>query len=329
MAIYYVLGITVPDLADQEIWKLPSLDLNNAGIQVHSQKGHDGVLLLECSIENNNETHLLGAFQSIPVVSDAEIYVSAPCRIPIKKWDLASLDLGAAGQQLFAETGLGIYLRGVSNEQLVALEDICNSRIADAHSRLQSYHDIDVGSQQFAFRELGSRGKQRFDLILPENNPAIGQVVQSGPWVPLIRQVLNLTDTATPLPCLVSVVYSLPGADTQSWHADGPPSRPPSRPYAVCVFLPLIDLTCETGFTQFWPGSHTDAGLLGFGPAAEVCGATVDGMVSKGDAVIYDYGLLHRGMGNTSNMRRPVVQMVYHVPGWQDRKNYGRESLFA
>lgn len=96
----------------------------------------------------------------------------------------------------------------------------------------------------------------------------------------------------------------------QEWHSDGPPAADAARPYAVCVFVPLLDLTADTGCTQFWPGSHMHAHLLGFGPAAPVLEAAVDGRVAAGDAVLYDYRVLHRGLPNACEaLRRDVLQV--------------------
>jgi len=48
--------------------------------------------------------------------------------------------------------------------------------------------------------------------------------------------------------------------------------REQADPYALCVFVPLIDLDQDVGFTQFWPGSHRYNGLWGFGGAATSLG---------------------------------------------------------
>lgn len=100
-------------------------------------------------------------------------------------------------------------------------------------------------------------------------------------------------------------------------------------PYALCVFVPLIDLDVRVGYTQFWPGSHVSSGLVGFGAAAELMGCTVDAIVAAGDAVVYDYRLMHRGMAKVGDRRRPVLQYVYHVPSYRETKNYGTEKLFG
>jgi ectoine hydroxylase-related dioxygenase (phytanoyl-CoA dioxygenase family) len=130
-------------------------------------------------------------------------------------------------------------------------------------------------------------------------------------------------------------------ARLKEWHADGPhtaasmhpatqgsaPSRP--APYAICVFVPLIDLTHETGFTQFWPGTHHAEHLLGFGGAAQVLQCTADAACTAGSAVLYDYRVLHRGMPNVSaGTRRDVVQVVYHRKDYQETRNYRGERLW-
>lgn len=102
----------------------------------------------------------------------------------------------------------------------------------------------------------------------------------------------------------------------QEWHSDGPPAAQADQPYAVCVFVPLLDLSPATGCTQFWPGSHVHAHLLGFGPAAVVLETAVDGLVAAGDAVLYDYRVLHRGLPNEcEGIRRDVLQVLL-FPSW-------------
>lgn len=102
-----------------------------------------------------------------------------------------------------------------------------------------------------------------------------------------------------------------------------------AAPYALCVFVPLIDLDETVGYTQFWLGTHVTPGLVGFGGAAELLGGTVEAMVEAGSAVVYDYRLMHRGRANRSrDVVRPVLQFVYHVTTYRESKNYGTESLF-
>ncbi|TPX58738.1 hypothetical protein PhCBS80983_g02937 [Powellomyces hirtus] len=321
-AAYYVVGITnkVDGSAP------PPLDLSTdatAGLELLAQSTHDGVLLVECR-SSDAEQVIIKELEDLSARSEAEVYVCAPCRIPIATWTRNRLLADDRVAQLFNETGLSIFPDAVNKEDISILFKLATDQIEHAHQVLAEKHKhIRVGHEQFAFKELGSRGGLRFDLIL-EHDAKINCILQSGPWIPLVKRLLNIADD-TEVPCLVSVVYSLPGAESQSWHADGVPADPS---YAVCIFMPLIDLDGDTGYTQFWPGTHKSKALLGFGPAAEVCGATFDGILATGDILMYDYGTLHRGIGNNSALRRPVLQAVYHVPSWKDTKNYGNISLF-
>ena len=139
--------------------------------------------------------------------------------------------------------------------------------------------------------------------------------------------------------CDASVVYSRPGAPDQDWHCDGRHLAGAPRagfdghgaapPYALCVFVPLIDLTRETGCTRFWVGSHVADGLIGFGGAAGVLRGEVDAIVSAGACVAYDYRTMHRGLGNVSGAVRPVVQFLYARSTYRETKNYGVDSLFG
>ncbi|KAG1667527.1 hypothetical protein FOA52_013717 [Chlamydomonas sp. UWO 241] len=164
---------------------------------------------------------------------------------------------------------------------------------------------------------------------------AVHGVAAHAPWV------RALVDPLLPggWRCDVSVVYSKPGATAQDWHADGRHLRGEAEagfdghgaaaPYALCVFVPLIDLDVTVGFTQFWLGSHVTSGLIGFGSAARVLRGTVDGIVQAGGFVAYDYRLLHRGMPNASvATTRPVLQFLYARPSYRETKNYGSRSLF-
>ena len=156
----------------------------------------------------------------------------------------------------------------------------------------------------------------------------------------------TLQSTAQEMDFDVSVVYSKPGACTQNWHADGAHQKGAldagwtrlgyqtqlAAPYAICLFVPLIDLNATVGYTQFWPGSHRYRDLVGFGPVAALAGATLDDGQScrAGDGIWYDYRLLHRGMPNTSlDTVRPILQVVFKKKWYVEQANYGVTSMIA
>jgi hypothetical protein len=66
---------------------------------------------------------------------------------------------------------------------------------------------------------------------------------------------------------------------------------------------------------------------IGFGPAAPLLNAHLDGIFKAGSAILYDYRLLHQGVANNSTQLRPVLQFFYHHKTYNENRNYGKESL--
>lgn len=256
---------------------------------------------------------------------------------------------------LLLKVGFLAMPRAIDEVALAQVQTAVSARIAAAEAILsKDFPEIDLGTTLFAFQEMSSRGRQRFDLLFEEGrsddgSATIFSLARRGPWVEMIRAALGRkVDAATDaegqgqgakeqgLRCQVSVVYSRPGADAQDWHSDGDHrgatsgwhGEQASRPYALCVFVPLVDLDSLVGFTQFWPGTHHHPKLAGFGASAPILGCNVDATLAAGGAAIYDYRLLHRGMPNQSSVERPVLQFVYHTASYRETKNFGRKYLF-
>ena len=353
---------------------------------------------LSCLASSGDESQVAYRIEglAIDVVEEAEVVVSAPCHVPFMELTLRDLDVSAAAVthrhldnddaddagrrsteleprhspvDTFLRTGLAASCRSaVAPDDLARLIAVANARMSNAEAALATNHPtLDVGADVFAFREMGSRGGRRFDLLFPKpewerdetedamNDAAfIRAFASSAPWVqtlidPLLGKneprkridgsTASSSGSADAWWCDVSIVYSKPGARDQDWHCDGRHLAGESRadftgagvsaPYAVCVFVPLCDLNQEVGFTQFWVGSHVTDGLIGFGAAAEVLRGRVDGVVDAGGFVAYDYRTMHRGMRNTSDgTTRPVLQFLYARSNYRETKNYGASSIF-
>ena len=354
---------------------------------------------LSCLASSGDESQVAYRIEGLAddVVEEAEVVVSAPCHVPFMELTLRDLDVSAAAVthrhlgdddaddagrrsaeleprhspvDTFLRTGLAASCRSaVAPDDLARLIAVANARMSNAEAALATNHPtLDVGADVFAFREMGSRGGRRFDLLFPKpewdgdetedarNDAAfIRAFAATAPWVqtlidPLLgkneprKRIDGSTDgsssgSADAWWCDVSIVYSKPGARDQDWHCDGRHLAGESRadftgagvsaPYAVCVFVPLCDLNQEVGFTQFWGGSHVTDGLIGFGAAAEVLRGCVDGVVDAGGFVAYDYRTMHRGMRNTSDgTTRPVLQFLYARSNYRETKNYGASSIF-
>ena len=273
-------------------------------------------------------------------VFDVEVVLIAPGYVPLfsAREDASTLRLDGAERGVgFLDKGAATLTRTVDSQRLNAIRPRVHAFIAKIEDRMKVAHpNIAFGTDRFAFKEIGSRGGWRFDALVDLEDKDWEEVrllaSKDAPWVQFVDEMLpNGWNVA------VSVVYSYPGAKNQEWHADG---RHLDRecdfegcgeapPYGICVFMPLIDLNYEVGFTQFFLKSHKTSKLIGFGEASHILNASYDGILNAGQSVLYDYRLLHRGMANNSaDVIRPVLQFLYTAPSYRETKNYGTESLW-
>ncbi|KAI2494928.1 phytanoyl-CoA dioxygenase [Fragilaria crotonensis] len=156
---------------------------------------------------------------------------------------------------------------------------------------------------------------------------------ETGRWKPLVNDILGPTNRLVKCGC----VLSLPSCGMQYWHSDGVhrgksadfDSQDAALTHALCVFVPLIDLTEATGCTEFWAGSHKYSKLLQKGGEQSLPGGTI-GLMKKGDALRYDYRTIHRGTANSSRSARPVCYFLYAREGYEDveDQNFRNESVF-
>jgi len=284
---------------------------------------------------------------------DADVLMSAPCRFPFLKDESESYDLREnfrANGYLIADGGTaakGTSSCRVSKTLVDSFRMKTHERIEVILSALRENHShVSVGTDAFAYKEIGSRGKYRFDALFDkekEEEDALFKFAKSdAPWVEPVKDILR---NAEDIDINISIVWTEPNCSDQEWHCDGAHRgdqetydeqtgalvKTHGPPYAVCVFMALLDLDDTVGYTEFWPTSHKNAGLLGFGAAAHALGGVQSNKNAKaGDWVVYDYRLMHRGIGNESkDTRRPILQFMYAVDGYKERKNYGQKSVFS
>ena len=159
----------------------------------------------------------------------------------------------------------------------------------------------------------------------------------------------------------LSLVISTPGSETQSWHADGGHVSLDSHALCHCfnVFIPLVDVSQEMGPTELRPGSHyytRDLTKMMLGAMArKELRPTVTPELQRGDALIFDYRILHRGRANTSHIRnyssetkdgsapehivntertekgrdRPILVMTFAASWFVDVCNFPKRSIFT
>ncbi|CAJ1935091.1 unnamed protein product [Cylindrotheca closterium] len=152
------------------------------------------------------------------------------------------------------------------------------------------------------------------------------------------------------------LIPSFPGSEDQPWHQDGTtlfPDMPSDLtnilpPYALNVFIPLLDVTEELGPTEFWLGSHATDQAQDFLSQQQGLGRDPDDdddennddsdtkpqiigpLLSVGDALIYDYRICHRGTSNLSKTKttRPMLYLMFARPWFKEHLNFGNEHLF-
>jgi len=237
------------------------------------------------------------------------------------------------------------------------LTDVC---ISQAETQLLS-KGREIGSGEVSFAEIGSRGKQRWDLLLHVGGRRVGfdpaaageqlwavleRVAEGGPWSAAVRSALG--DACR---WQASVICSRPGAPAGRWHADGGHSAfsfdgESGAASAICVFVPLVPLEPPTlgvggegvrhgrGCTAFWPGSHRHRACahLGSAAASRLRVVLPGAPLKAGAALIYDYRLVHCASPNDAEAdsgERPILQLTYFVgSGDGISQNYGHELLY-
>jgi|Transcript_6296 hypothetical protein len=281
---------------------------------------------------------------------NCELWASAPAILPLKPQS-------GYGKQLYyynndvsweewapnamKEWGMFVQNQLLNTNEVHQLRRYVCDEISNAESLLRRNHpEISIGKDIIAFKQIASRGNERFDLLLQPLSLA-GDFVQCVVVERVSFMLEKVLGSQNEVNFDVSVVYSKPGAPNQGWHSDGDHQKGSkdagwkadgwksqlADPYALCLFIPLIDLDDATGYTQFWPASHRNRDLMGFGTAAEITEATWNGKCKAGDAIWYDYRLMHRGMANQSTVLRPVVQVLFKRKWYVERRNYGVVSI--
>jgi len=108
--------------------------------------------------------------------------------------------------------------------------------------------------------------------------------------------------------CNLSLLVATPGCPTQSWHADGGhTSLTKHEPCHVFnVFIPLVDVPLSMGPTELRPGTHYHTrnltSMMLLAKARKTLRSPVTPELQMGDALMFDYRILHRGRANLSDV---------------------------
>lgn len=164
-------------------------------------------------------------------------------------------------------------------------------------------------------KQVGHRRIQiAVDLSLPFNSPALYAN-------PLILPILKALLGNELYFGIFGSVTSLPGSEDQHFHRDNPLlfSESVNRflpPYAINLFVPLIEFNETTGTTRLFPTTHVKSGR-----EAVSC-AGIEPLIRVGSCLLMDYRLYHQGTGNRSDTIRPMLFCAYHRPWYKDYVNH-------
>ena len=136
------------------------------------------------------------------------------------------------------------------------------------------------------------------------------------------------------LGCSVVVSCADPGSADQQWHVDGGHVDGENHLPCHClnVFIPLVDLEPSLGPTEVRPGTHVysrDMSKMMLGAKArKELKTPVAPLLKKGDALLFDYRVLHRGKANVSETDdRPMLVLTYAKTWFKDVFNFPNRSL--
>lgn len=119
----------------------------------------------------------------------------------------------------------------------------------------------------------------------------------------------------------LTAVISLPGADHQAWHSDNEDLFPeghdsPLPAFSIAAIIPLVATNAEIGATEVNLGTHH--GMTGAARNSVPA-------VQPGDCYLMDCRVQHRGLPNRSQIKRPILSLVYQRPWYRDFQNFNKQ----
>lgn len=188
------------------------------------------------------------------------------------------------------------------------------------------------------FAEIVMRSPGRYEISISQHGDTLWEILQRNlPFLPdLFSDNASHRVSWKELRLVnCSVVLSTPGAPNQAWHADGAHINLTKHQPCHClnVFCPLLPKqTSDCGPTQLRPGSHVYTRdltkLLLLAKARKQCRPVVAPVLERGDCLLFDYRLLHRGLANRSNHNRPVLVWTVSRDWFRDVCNFPKRSLY-
>jgi ectoine hydroxylase-related dioxygenase (phytanoyl-CoA dioxygenase family) len=194
----------------------------------------------------------------------------------------------------------------------VVLRGVIDTDVLDA---MQAKLDDDIAEIQ---RRAGSDGLEHFGGHVSHAMPPFNEHIHSG----IVTNPLVIQLTCRILGAGLHLHFYncntvMPGSEEQYLHRDAPHLGPdPIHPIiSVIVNVPTADVDESNGAIEVWPGTHRFPGSTRVGAQAEARQRAVVPPVRvptrKGDVLLRDPRLWHRGMPNPSAEPRHMIAMVH------------------
>jgi ectoine hydroxylase-related dioxygenase (phytanoyl-CoA dioxygenase family) len=230
----------------------------------------------------------------------------------------------------FTEEGFTTLVNVIDVDVIEKLAAIAMSNYEEAMNIIATKNlSIGIGVKE-GFAEITQRHLHRFEMPYKMDDPAFNEVFNSNEILSIVKQILG--DDA--IVVNRSVVISLPGSSDQAWHCDGPHIS--AVEYLPChclnVFIPLVNINHTNGPTEFRPSSQCLTRDFQKQYLAAFIGKRLKPIVapclSKGDVLLFDYRVLHRGKSNSSDSPRPILVFTFAKSFFRDVLNFSKRSLF-
>jgi hypothetical protein len=192
------------------------------------------------------------------------------------------------------------------------MEKVAATRIksvTDYDSRLHSNEKLGINFSP----EGGNHDFNRWNMHLPSRSDYINDNLIASPE---IMAVLDPIFGESMSNFMIASDTPFPRSGFQSAHQDFPR-------FAVTVNIPLVDVTPDNGPLEVWPGSH-EWSEVNASPGGGSGRLTETGLrqvlekvqpirpeLKRGDVLIRDHRLVHRGTANVTDSPRPMLAIWY------------------
>jgi ectoine hydroxylase-related dioxygenase (phytanoyl-CoA dioxygenase family) len=242
-------------------------------------------------------------------------------------------ELYADVRSLMKHHGLVILRNALSEQDVFTIANMADDtqrRVCNVLDLKKIPYNSEVADKEtFVYKELAVRCKGRMDVRYDDNDDnstATTTTTTTTTTTKLPSSLLHLTENlassilhgAEP-PSLVysGWIFSFPGSHSQPWHTDGSPlfgnteinQSLPS--YAINIFVGLHDVEecLVLGPTEFIVGSHHQMMDPNNVDTTTMVDRAVPAVIGKGDVLLYDYRVCHRGTANLSSSLSSVVSI--------------------